>query len=160
MLGILKTQLISYLTNRLVCPEKHLFSRVDNLPLNIFLRCLASLFLYQVTKIVGREKHPFSKIAYSRNAHSLRFITLKIVIKQGLKLRKHVQVGVRPCHELTIVETHAIIQKQLDVSCDQPLAQFVYRMQKFQLYFLQAVENDVALLFRQMQSFTRTIRKE
>ena len=81
----------------------------------------------------------------------------EIVVHESLELGQHVAVCCLTCNELPFVEAHAVVQKQLDVACDEAPAQAVDGMVEFHRYLVEAVLYNLSFIFRQVESLVRRV---
>lgn len=160
VLRILVSQLIGNLADCLPASYNHFFGQVDDFVLDIFLRRLSGFLLHQISEIVGGEEHFVCEVFHGRQSFGLRFVALEIVVYQCFEFHQDIFVGCRAGDELAFVETHAVVQQQFDVACNQTLAVLVDGALDFHLNLLQTVEEDFFLVFGQMQCLGRGIGKE
>ena len=153
MLGILKAQFIGNLVYGLLRIGKQVLGRIYDFALDVFLRILSRFLFNKISEVVGRKEYLISKIPYGRQSVGMRLPALEIIVEQGFEAGQHILVRFLAGDELPVIKTHTIVKQQLDISCNKPLAQLVYRMRQFQLYFSQTIEDDAFILVRKVQGF-------
>ena len=115
--------------------------------MDVFLRGLSALFLYQVAEVVGRKAKLGSKILDRRQAGLHRLAGVEIIVQQFLETGQQVGIDFFTGNELAFIEACAIVQQQLNIDTDQCLAMIVYRMIEFFRYLVETVEDDVPFPF-------------
>ena len=160
MLGILETEVVGDLADGFRCAEEHFFGEVDDFVLDVLLGGFAGLFLDKVAEVVGREENLVGKVFDGRKPFSLGLVVLEIIVEEVLKFCQHILIGSLAGGELAFVEAHAVVQKQLDVACDETLAELVDGVGEFQFDFAEAVEDDSFLFIGKVKCLAGRVREE
>ena len=160
MLRILETEVVGDLADGFRCAEEHFFGEVDDFVLDVLLGGFAGLFLDKVAEVVGREENLVGKVFDGRKPFSLGLVVLEIIVEEVLKFCQHILIGSLAGGELAFVEAHAVVQKQLDVACDETLAELVDGVGEFQFDFVEAVEDDSFLFIGKVECLAGGVREE
>ena len=160
MLGILETEVVGDLADGFRCAEEHFFGEVNDFVLDVLLGGFAGLFLDKVAEVVGREENLVGKVFDGRKPFSLGVVVLEIIVEEVLKFCQHILVGSFAGGELAFIEAHAVVQEQLDVACDETLAELVDGVGEFQFDFAEAVEDDFFLFIGKVECLAGGVREE
>ena len=90
----------------------------------------------------------------------LRHSGIPVVVQQLLEAHEHIVVQFLACDELALVETHAVVEQNLDVGDDQRLGELVDRVLEFAGYLAHVVLYDQPLVDREVQGFIGCIGEE
>ena len=82
--------------------------------------------LHQVAEVIGRQVQLVGKPRYGRKSRLCHFRRIEIVVQQLFETLQYVVVDFLAGHELTVVETDAVVEQQFDIGSDDTLAMLVY----------------------------------
>ena len=102
----------------------------------------------------------FGAPSYGRGADALRLVGRKIAIEQFFEVYQNILVRLLAGVKLTVVESSAIVQQQLNERCDDGIAMVVGVKVDFSIYLLHAVDEGITLLLRYMQCLVGFVREE
>ena len=140
MLGVLKSQFVSNLTDGLLRVEYQVFGNFRDFELDVFLCRLARLLFNQVTEIVGRQTKFRGAVFHCREAVLLSLPFCEIAVEQPFKTGENVLVGICPRDKLPFVEAQAIIQQCFNVDSDEALAVAVDGVAELVLNLIKAID--------------------
>lgn len=131
MVGIFESELVCHLAHVHDLFGNQFFRAPYDIELYVFLRCLAELFLYEITELIGRE-------ACFRRAHLHRrqppfpgFARFEPIPDGFLKSAEDSTVGHLARDELPVIETGTVIQHSLYRRGHYLLRMFVDSMLEF-----------------------------
>ena len=82
--------------------------------------------LHQIAEVVGRQVQLVGKPRYGRKPRLCHFRRIEIANQQLLETLQYIVVDFFTGHELTVVETGAVIEQQFDVGSYDTFAMLVY----------------------------------
>jgi len=160
MLRVLEAQLIGNLADGFRGKKQLFFGDADDFVLYVLQGGLARFLLDEVAEIIGRQAEFGGTVFHAGQSFQCGIFAREILVEEGLETGQDVAMGILPGDELPFVEAQAIVEQQFDVVGDEPFAHPVDCMMQFLLNVQQAVDEDVALLFREMQGFVHLVREE
>ena len=111
MLRILETELISDFADGFAGVEYFFFCDIDQFGLDMFGSGFPGLFFDQIAEIIGGQMHLICTVFYCRQARTLPFFGLEIVVQQIFEPGENVFVDIFAGDELTVVETDTIVEE-------------------------------------------------
>ena len=122
MLRIFEPEFVGNLADRLARVEHPFLGQVDQLHLDMFLCRPARLFFNQVTEIVGRKMQFPGTVSHRRQSDLLGPVRNEVFVEHVFETHQNIAVHFVARNELPFVETHAVIEQQLDIHRDNRLA--------------------------------------
>ena len=115
MLRILEAEHVGDLLHACLRLEQGVLRSFDYLELDVLSRGTACLRLHQISEIVGRKAYLVGEVLHRWQSVQLRHAGIPVVIEQPLETHEHVVVQFLARDELAFVETHAVVEQDLDV---------------------------------------------
>ena len=159
MLGVFKAELHSYFVYAEAAVVKQLFGGSEETVGNEILGSPARLHFYQCAEIAGGEAALVGKIGHGRQSLTA-CLCLDIVGQHPFEPSHHIMVDLLARHELTVVETQAIVEQQFDVRHNQIAAMLVDGAVQFLRYHVQYAAKYLNLTGRQVQGLVAGIGEE
>ena len=160
MLRILESQFVGYLAHRLAGIENPLLGQADQFRLDMLLRRAARLLLDEIAEVVGRQMELPGAVFHRWQTLDPGLLRGEIVVEQTFETDQNVAVDTSARDELPFVEAHAIIEQQLDVGRYEPLGVLVDGVLGLGAYLVQAVDDDLPLLLREVERLVGLVGKE
>ena len=160
MLRILEAEHVGDLLHACLRLEQGVLRSFDYLELDVFSRGPACLRLHQISEIVGRQTYLGGEVLHRGQSVQLRHSGIPVVVQQPLETHKHVVVQFLARDELAFVETHAVVEQDLDVRNDKGLGELVDRMLEFAGNLSHVILYDQPFVDRQVQGLIGCIGEE
>ena len=125
MMRILESNCVRYLAYCLVRACQQVLDTVDDSEVDVFNGGLSSLFLDEVTEIVGGEMKLVGTPCYGGQTDLFRLVGVKIAGHQVLETCEDIAVDNLACGKLAVVETEAMVEQDFYVGGNDAAAVLV-----------------------------------
>lgn len=157
---MLKTKIVGYFADRLSGPPQKRFRFIDHPQMNVLLGGFAGKAVEQIGQIVGRKVQFGGKVLNTGQARLDQGVPGKIVVQQSFKMLHEIVAHLRAGVKLTVVEPVAVIEKQLNISGNEPQRVLVDVLGIFPLDLVHTVADHLLFVLGNVQCFIDIVVKK